>query len=519
MFINHRDCSHRRRTSIRQFLGGIMVVTKTSEMATCFDRGETISLSLSYHNRSVIRFISSVITKILARNNLIYLQDTVITILREIIANAVKANSKRLYFHFQNLDMTDAEQYIQGMEGFKSFIIDNQELMEQELRKSDYKVMIYMKKFATGFSIHVQNNAPIHPDELGRIKMRIQKAKAYSDFSEVYCDVSDDQEGEGLGLVLTILFLRNTGIGVNSLQIASNERMTEMSLVVPFQLKPVAVMNRIRQQIVDEVKELPTFPENILELERLCANPEVDYRIVSHKISLDPSLTVSVLKLSNSAAFITRRRIETINEAVNLIGLKNLRSIIIATSARRTLNERYSTFRQIWEHCNKTALYARLLAQALGHQKITQNVYLAALLHDLGKIVLLSTSSALSEWMFTLVQKRGMRTSTVIEELSIGISHCSIGEEIARKWNLPDYLVETISGTIRPLSCDEKYRDIVYISYLANKMCWIEEKKYDFFFLEEGGALDRYNLNDEKAFTDLHADLLNQYNEINRPKR
>jgi len=495
-----------------------MIVSKTSQMVSDFDKGETIAMSLSYHNKTVIRFISSIITKILSRNNLVYLQDTIITILREIIVNAVKANSKRLYFTVQNLDILDKEAYDQGMEGFKNFIIKNQEFVEDELKKSDYKVVIYMKKFESGFSIHVQNNTPIHPDEMERIKMRIQKAKKYNDFSEVYSDVTDDMEGEGLGLVLTILFLKNTGIGVNSLQISSNDRMTRTSLIVPFKLKPVTVMNKIQQQILDEVRDLPTFPENILELERLCSNPDVDYRLIADRISIDPSLTVSVLKLSNSAAFITRNRIETIGEAITLIGLRNLRAIIIASSARRILDERYSSFRQVWEHCNKAAFYARQLAMSFGLSKIAQNVYLAALLHDLGKIVLLSASSALTDWMFTIVQNRGIRSSTVIEEVSIGISHCSIGAQIARKWNLPEYLIETIEWHDSPLNCRDEFRDIVYTTYLANKMCSIEEKKYDFYYLEEE-VLDRYNLNNEKDFNAVHANLQKKFAEQNEPKR
>ncbi|MBN2159799.1 MAG: HDOD domain-containing protein [Spirochaetes bacterium] len=495
-----------------------MIVSQTSKMASDFDNGQTIALSLSYHNKAVIRFVSSVISKILARNNLIYLQDTIITILREIIVNAVKANSKRLYFRVQSLDMTDEEDYNLGMQHFKEFILDNQAFVEDELKKSDYKVVIYIKKFEAGFSINVQNNSPIHPDELKRIKSRIEKAKKYNDFSEVYCDVTDDSEGEGLGLVLTVLFLKSTGIGVNSLQISSNEKITQTSLLVPFQLKPAVVMNKIQQQILDEVRDLPTFPEHITELEKLCANSEVDYRIIADKISLDPSLSVSVLKLSNSAAFITRKRIETIGEAINIIGLKNLRAIIIASSARRILDERYSSFRQVWDHCNKTAFYARHLAAKLGVERIGQNAYMAALLHDLGKIVLLSTSSALSEWMLTLVRNRGMRSSTVIEEVSIGISHSSIGEKIARKWNLPEYLVDAIEWHHAPLSSRKEYRDVVYLTYLADKMCAIEDKKSDFFYIEEE-VLERFNINNEESFTEIHADLMKKFAEHNAPKQ
>ncbi len=495
-----------------------MIVSKTSQMAADFEKGETIVMSLSYHTKTIIRFVSSVVSKILSRNKLLFLQETIITILREIIINAVKANSKRLYFTFKNLDMRDAESYSKGMEGFKDFIIERQAFVEEELKKSEYKVMIYLKKFDSGFSINVQNNTPIHPDEMDRIKMRIQKAKSYNDFSEVYSEVSDDLEGEGLGLVLTVLFLKNSGIGVNSLQISSNDKMTRTSLMVPFNIKPVSVMNKIRQQILDEVKDLPTFPENILELERLCANSDVDYKLVGDRISLDPSLTVSVLKLSNSAAFITRKRIETVIDAINLIGLRNLQAIIIASSARRILDERYSSFRQVWDHCNRTAFYARELAMHFGLSKIAQNVYLAALLHDLGKIVLLSTSSALTEWMFTIVQNRGIRSSTVIEEVSIGISHASIGGQIAKKWNLPGYLVESIEWHDSPLGCNDECRDIVYLTYLANKMCGIEQRKFDFYYLEED-ALERYGINDERAFNALHLSLQKKFDEQNEPAK
>src|SRR5208337_3492062 len=116
-----------------------MIVSKTSQMAADFDNGETIVMSLSYHSKMIIRFISSVISKILSRNRLLFLQETIITILREIIINAVKANSKRLYFTFQNLDMQDRESYAKGMTGFKNFIIERQEFVEDELKKSEYK--------------------------------------------------------------------------------------------------------------------------------------------------------------------------------------------------------------------------------------------------------------------------------------------------------------------------------------------------------------------------------------------
>ncbi len=489
-----------------------MLASKTSKLAAQVEQGQTVGLTFHYHNKSNISFVGSLMKKILSQNDIIYLQDTLFTVMREIIVNAVKANSKRLYFEFNNLDINNEKNYLEGMQNFKSFIIGNQELVETELKKSNYRVGLYIKKAEEGIRIYIRNNAPILPDELKRIQERLDKAKTYNDFSEVYGDVTDDTEGEGLGLLLTILFLRNSGIGEDSLQIKSDGKITQSSLVVPYQLKPASIVNEIQSQIIDEVKELPSIPEHIHELQRMCSNPEISIKEVADRIILDPGLTASVLKLSNSAGFITRKRIESISEAIKIIGFKNLKAILIASSARTIMDQKYSMFKEIWNHCNRVAFYARSIAMKYGYHKIVEHVYLAGLLHDLGKIVLLSTSGSLSNWITEITRQRAVRTSTIIEELSIGISHATIGELISRKWNLPEYLTEAIKCHHSPLSAKKEYASIANIVYLANELCSIEAKKYDYAYVEED-VLSMFDINGEEAFTAFHEQLIREYAE------
>jgi putative nucleotidyltransferase with HDIG domain len=487
-----------------------MIVYKTSHLATQVENGETIGISFHYHTKSIIKLLNSLLTKILSRNNIIFLLDTVITVLREIIVNAVKANSKRLYFQIENLDIKNIHHYSKGMESFKSFIVDKKETVEDELKKSDYKVDLFIRKNDTGLEIFVRNNNPIHPDELSRINLRIEKAKKYKDFSEVYVDVTDDVEGEGLGILLTILFLRNSGIGENSLKITSDGNITQASLTIPFQLKPVVITSEIQSKVLDEVEELPTFPENVIKLQELIRLPDISIRALADRIILDPSLATSVLKLSNSAGFITRNRIETIDDAIKIIGLRNLNAILIAASARSIMEQKYSAFKEIWKHSGLVAFYARQIAMRYNLPKISDNVFLAGMLHDLGKIVLLSTSSKLSNWIAEVTRNREIRTTTVIEEVSIGISHSSIGALIARKWKLPEYLIEAIGNHHSPLNAKEEFKDIVYITYLANQLCGIETKKYDFHYFEEQ-VINRYKLNDEEKFKEFHEKLKVRY--------
>ncbi len=491
---------------------GYMIAQKTSNLAAQLKRGETVGITFHSHNKQNIKFLGSLLRKILSNNDRIYLQDALFNIMREIIINAVKANSKRIYFDYHNLDINNTEQYITGMENFKTFILENQEIIEAELKKSKLRVEIYFKKTAEGLNVYVRNNTPIHPDELLRVQERMEKAKEYNDFSDVYGDVSDDSEGEGLGLVLSILLLRNSGIGENSLKIKTDGKITQTSFVIPDHLKPKEIVSKIQNMILEEIKDLPSIPQHVHELEKLCVTPDVSFKDINDKIILDPALSASVLKLANSAGFISRKKIGSVLDAVKVIGLKNLRAILVASSARKIMDEKFSMYKEIWNHCNKVAFYAKNLAVRFGYPNITEQVYLAGLLHDLGKIVLLSTSGSLSEWISTVTMQRNIRTSTIIEELSIGISHSTIGEMIAKKWNLPEYLVETIKNHHSPMNKDKKYSDIVNIVYLANEMVITENKKYDHSYIEEE-VLTKFNLVNENTFLNVHGMVSAEFDE------
>jgi putative nucleotidyltransferase with HDIG domain len=491
-----------------------MIASKTSQIATRFDQGETVCLSFHYHNKFNITFLNSLVTKILSRNNVVYLRDTVVTVLKEIIVNAVKANSKRFFFKLQNLNILDTDDYMTGMRDFKDFIVAQKELIESDLKKNNFNVKIYFKKAEKGIYVFVRNNAGMLPEEMSRVQDRLQKARAYTDFSEIYEDISDDSEGEGLGLLLTVLFLRNSGIGEQSLKIESVNGVTQTSLVIPEVLKPGAVVNKIQSRIIEEVEELPSFPENIIELISMCKKPDVSIRDISDRIVMDPAMSASVLRLSNSAGFITRKRIDSIHDAVKIIGLKNLNMILVASSARNIMTSRYSSFREIWNHCNRTAFYARQIALQNGLTKLAEHAFLAGLLHDLGKIVLLSTTTKLAEWISEFTRNREMRTSTVLEEIAIGMSHSSLGARIAEKWNLPHYIIESIRHHHSPLNADPAFLDIVATTYMAKFLCGIESGRYEFAFMEEE-ILKTFSLSDEESFKEFHSRLREQFDEHN----
>jgi len=487
-----------------------MQLAKSSELSEQILKGEPVKITFHYNNREINRFLNSLLTKILSHSDMLYLHGTVENVLREMIVNAVKANSKRIHFKENNLNITDPEHYEAGMASFKTYMSNTMQELPTALKLNGYRVEIFFKKNENGFRIVVRNNTGLLPFEQERIKLRVDKAREYADFSEIYMDIADDQEGEGLGIPLTMLFLKNSGIGDKSFSIISDGNTTQSAFTIPMKTQTCAVKKVIEIKIVNEVNDLPTFPEHITELQSMCRNENSSMADLSKKISLDPSLSASVLRLSNSAGFITSKKIESIAEALKIIGLKNLDSILIATSAKKIMDDRFSSFQDVWNHCSKAAFYSRLTAQRYGLNKISDMVFLSSLLHDLGKIILLSANQELTEQIEKISSNRQMRTSTVLEEVSIGVSHSTIGRMIAEKWNFPDYISEAIAYHHSPLLASKQNRDIVFLTYIANSLCMIEEKKFDYFYLENE-VLKRFDLTSEDEFIEMHNNFKIQY--------
>ncbi len=467
---------------------------------------EPLKIRFKYLDEELLMVLNSIITKYLSKIDRIFLQNSVITILREVIVNALKANAKRVYFLKNNIDIKNPDSYAEGMAMFKKNVVGDFDLIRNDLNHSDFFVETSFEYKNEQLIVKIINNTPILSQELKRIHFRIEKAKQYNDFSDAYDEIQDDSEGAGLGLVLTILFLKNMGINPDNFKIQSNAKVTQTSLVVPYELKPAEITTRIKKQILEDLEGIPTFPEHILELQRLCNDPNSSIEIIAEKLKMDPALVTDVIKLSNSAGFVPGKRIDNINTAIVTIGLKNLNAILIASNARRILNTRFDSFEQIWSHCNQCAFYARQIALRFQLTRIVENVFLAGLLHDFGKIILLSTDINLVSKIADIMKDRRIVNSTVMEEIAIGISHSVIGEIIAKNWNFPEYLIDAIKFHHSPLNESGQFRDIVFTVYLANMICGIESRKYTYFYIEEA-VLEHFNLLEQNAFNEFHKRL------------
>ncbi len=475
--------------------------------------GEEISFSFRFIDDKSLILINTLILKILSAQGNIFLLETLITITREIIFNAFKANLKRIYFEKSGVDINDSSHYNSAMKRFKEDYLYNINSIEQEITSNqNYHIQISFGFRKGNLKISVYNNARIVKEEYERISSRIEQSKISNNLADAYNDVYDPIEGAGLGLVLMVFLLKNSGIGADNLSIEHNAEGITVSIVVPKHLKAEVIISDVKTKILKDVDSLPTFPENILELQRLCNEREASIDEIAERISRDPALAADVIKISNSAGFVPGKKITTIKEAVKIIGLKNLYLILTASTAKKILGNKYKKFEVIWDHCVKVAYYSRQIAKTLHFGKLVDSAFITGLLHDIGKIVLLSADDRIIKTISNITKNKQLRSSSILEEISIGISHAEIGELIAAKWNFPDDLKVPIANHHSPLSADTDYRDLTNIVYMANMLCGIEMSKYNYYYIEME-VLHWLKINSIEKLQFFHEKIKTSYNE------
>ncbi|HQO39289.1 MAG TPA: HDOD domain-containing protein [Spirochaetota bacterium] len=478
---------------------------------------EPVRITFKYASDDLLILINAILVRMLICNDQLYLMNSLLTMVRELVVNALKANAKRIYFKKKNLDINNSSDYSTGRASFKEEIIGDFDFIRSDIVQSDYSVNLNIIPQDDRTVISVRNNAAMLPVEQERINKRLALALACESFGDIYDQVEDDTEGAGLGLVLIIMFIKSMGLNTSAFSITSDEDSTVSSITIPLMLKPVEITTPVKKHILRAIDGLPTFPENVMQLINMCASEDASIDDIASRIKRDVALSTDVLRLSNSAGFATVNKVDDIGIAILKIGLKNVRAILIASTARRILESRFRMFEEIWEHCNRTAYYSRMILVKNKKIRDCENAYMAGLLHDLGQIILMAIDMKTIQKISYITRERSIINSTVMEELAIGISHAEIGALVAEKWKFPQILVEIIRYHHAPLRVSRSYSETAYAVYLANMLCGIEKKKYIYNYLEDQ-VLEFFGINSGEELAQLHNTLRSEYENLQKPR-
>lgn len=220
-------------------------------------------------------------------------------------------------------------------------------------------------------------------------------------------------------------------------------------------------------EFIRGIDKLIPRPEIALEVMALANEGDCEITSLSNKIKQDPSLMANMLKLANSAYFGHMKEINSIADIVVRLGLDTVKMLAITSASigvLKTPQEMYNLEPgALWRHSYATALLSSIIGRYARCGAIS-TLYSAALLHDVGKIVL---NKSLQTESMNRGEEYAGGSMIEFEHKLLHTDHALVGMALLQKWGLPEEIIFPIGhhhdqniSQIDDISCQ--------IVYLAN---------------------------------------------------
>jgi putative nucleotidyltransferase with HDIG domain len=203
----------------------------------------------------------------------------------------------------------------------------------------------------------------------------------------------------------------------------------------------------------------------------LLTQSDANNRKVVDLISYDASLTASVLRVCNSAFYSRGTPIDNLLSAVTRIGSREVYQIVVLTVGALLSGSQKAYGIEacdLWQHSVTTAVAAQLIAREVREDENT--VFTAAVLHDVGKIVL---SASMGDCYEKFIQALEDGASLIdAEEKNFGCNHAEVGARLLERWHLPAHLAAAVRQHHQPLAAGE-YQRLTACVHLGNSIAYV----------------------------------------------
>ena len=324
------------------------------------------------------------------------------------------------------------------------------------------------------------------------------------EFIEFINDLSDDisvpQFYSDLIFLKHLFEIKN--IATDNIRYSSNK----IELFIPEEKLDDKNWSIIRDSIISSIDELPPLKENLLKLEEMLHAGTYDMDSIAEQVGTDPALTMDIIKIVNSGAFILNKKIDDIHSALKYLGLRELYNLMISLSIKKVLSFYDKKMLEFWNHSYKCAYYSCQMTREMKVQiPHSESMYTSALLHDIGKFPISMIFDDNNEMLLNYCSRYKIILGDIEDALS-GIRHVETGFLMAEKWNLPDSLKLIMKYHHDPESAPEHVKTMNDIIYLADCLIYSEQNRFDLNTIEQAVLL-RHRITD-------HNELLERFKHL-----
>jgi putative nucleotidyltransferase with HDIG domain len=233
---------------------------------------------------------------------------------------------------------------------------------------------------------------------------------------------------------------------------------------------------------------LSSLPTNAKLLFDLSTNPDAEFKEILPLLEQDEAMTARILKVANSAYFNRGKTVNNVNQAVGVIGLQELCSLLSCISLAAVFPSSHSIRKTLWSHNVTTATITKLLAERYNLYS-PGTAFTAGLLHDLGKLLIAQKFP--NEYQQIYTQYQNSNTPSIEKEQDkFPFNHTEVGYVIGEKWSLPKAILNPILRHHQPweeLGNDKLTKTVKLANILAH--IFIKEHALDLYIDEIKKAL------------------------------
>ena len=432
-----------------------------------------VSITTCAFPRKVSMYVDIILTNFLQELHHPEMQEFLSYTINELATNAKKANTKRVYFADKGLDINNDADYRAGMRDFKTGSVENAQRYLQMQKETGLCIKVVMRYGSGNFLIEVRNNSEITKIEFKRVFDKVARSRKYTALEDVLPESFDDDEGAGLGLIISLLMLRKIGVPEENFTVQTENGETIMRVVVPILEKGSALVSTFSKQVADYIENVPNFPDNIMRIEQLLNDPEVDMLDIATNIASDVGLSTDLLRLVNSASFGLKQKVVSIPLAVNLVGTRGIRNLLYSVGVMNIFKadeDDGGKQSELWALSHKAAFYSSWIAHNRVRKASLNDVaHVCGLLHSLGKIVLSFAypDPSLQDKILKLKETCNI-PDNIFGVLTSEVNHPEIGAALAERWDFPPAIVNAIRYQHDYESAPEEFRLVAALVSLVD---------------------------------------------------
>jgi putative nucleotidyltransferase with HDIG domain len=199
-------------------------------------------------------------------------------------------------------------------------------------------------------------------------------------------------------------------------------------------------------------QQIPALPLTYQRVSQVVADQHSTTVELAEAVGADQGLATRILQLANSALYGQVARVDTLTQALSLIGSRQLRDLALAMAVVDLFKDVSApgiSLRGFWEHSVAVGCGARLIATTRGERETERN-FVAGLLHDVGLMI---SAQVQPDRLTKHIQRAKAESSMLsfVERADQGFDHAELGAAVMERWRLSQMMVEVVAGHHRPL--------------------------------------------------------------------